>query len=413
MYYVQKDYLGSYYSITDERGKIVLLHDREEQVFSFDPWGRRRHPQRWTYYTYPTTYLFVRGFTGHEHLDNFDLINMNGRVYDSWLGRFLSPDPFVQAPTYSQNYNRYSYALNNPLKYIDPSGYHYEEYIEGTNPLGGTKNGSNYNYGIDGFMQHQSFSNTYRMGFAQSLSTNLNVVISNLMSSTYGGAWSRTGGYTFFRSNEQALDYGIGYVNYHNGWKLTLSGSASATRKAYYDNKRKTINHLNHFIACLSAELKMASTTGMDYYGQNDGENDLPDWNDITEAQKIEIMLNAAKENGYIINLYELFDNISFRGAKGILNTSFDYGGLKTRRPVLVTLGGHEYKVWFSLGIPVDMYGNINNPIINLGIDYTVSYNYDLKYGPGQPFPGSSPFFRMVIYGSQKEADLFYKWYME
>ena len=85
MYYVHKDYLGSYYCITDESGDIVLLHDREEQVFSFDPWGRRRHPTRWDYYSTPTTYLFDRGFTGHEHLDNFDLINMNGRVYDPWL----------------------------------------------------------------------------------------------------------------------------------------------------------------------------------------------------------------------------------------------------------------------------------------------------------------------------------------
>jgi hypothetical protein len=47
---------------------------------------------------------------------------MNGRVFDPFLARFLSPDPFVQAPDYSQNYNRYSYAFNNPLKYTDPSG---------------------------------------------------------------------------------------------------------------------------------------------------------------------------------------------------------------------------------------------------------------------------------------------------
>jgi hypothetical protein len=44
MCYVQKVYPGSYYSITHEQGKIVLLHDCEEQVFSFDPWGRRRKP---------------------------------------------------------------------------------------------------------------------------------------------------------------------------------------------------------------------------------------------------------------------------------------------------------------------------------------------------------------------------------
>lgn len=47
---------------------------------------------------------------------------MNGRMYDPKLGRFLSPDPYVQSPTNPQNFNRYSYCLNNPLKYTDPSG---------------------------------------------------------------------------------------------------------------------------------------------------------------------------------------------------------------------------------------------------------------------------------------------------
>ena len=47
---------------------------------------------------------------------------MNGRVYDPILGRFLSPDPYVQAPDFPNNFNRYTYALNNPLIYTDPSG---------------------------------------------------------------------------------------------------------------------------------------------------------------------------------------------------------------------------------------------------------------------------------------------------
>jgi len=47
---------------------------------------------------------------------------MNGRMYDPALGRFLSPDPNIQMPGYSPNHNRYSYVLNNPLKYTDPSG---------------------------------------------------------------------------------------------------------------------------------------------------------------------------------------------------------------------------------------------------------------------------------------------------
>ncbi len=64
-----------------------------------------------------------RGYTGHEHLDRTGLIHMNGRVYDPTLGRFLSADPIVQAPYFSQSYNRYTYVWNNPLGMNDPSGY--------------------------------------------------------------------------------------------------------------------------------------------------------------------------------------------------------------------------------------------------------------------------------------------------
>jgi len=66
--------------------------------------------------------LTRRGFTGHEHYPQFKIINMNGRLYDPVICRFFSPDNFVQLPEFSQSYNRYSYCLNNPLKYTDPSG---------------------------------------------------------------------------------------------------------------------------------------------------------------------------------------------------------------------------------------------------------------------------------------------------
>ena len=63
-----------------------------------------------------------RGYTGHEMLRTFGLIHMDGRVYDPVIGRFLSPDNYVQLPENSQSFNRYSYCINNPLKYTDPTG---------------------------------------------------------------------------------------------------------------------------------------------------------------------------------------------------------------------------------------------------------------------------------------------------
>ena len=62
-------------------------------------------------------------FTSHEHLDSARLIHMNGRVFDPEIARFLSADPLIQAPNNLQSYNRYSYTLNNPLIFTDPSGY--------------------------------------------------------------------------------------------------------------------------------------------------------------------------------------------------------------------------------------------------------------------------------------------------
>ncbi|MDC0601888.1 hypothetical protein OAP14_02535 [Aliiglaciecola sp.] len=57
---------------------------------------------------------------------------MNGRIYDPNLGRFLQADPHIQAPKNSQNYNRYSYVLNNPLSYTDPSGYFFKKLWQAT-----------------------------------------------------------------------------------------------------------------------------------------------------------------------------------------------------------------------------------------------------------------------------------------
>ncbi|MBO7588754.1 MAG: VCBS repeat-containing protein [Bacteroidaceae bacterium] len=106
-YAVETDHLGSITALYNSSGTKVM-------GASFDAWGKRTQTT--------STLEFRRGFTGHEHIDGFDLINMNGRVYDPLIGRFLSPDMYVQLPGFSQSFNRYSYCLNNPLKYTDPYG---------------------------------------------------------------------------------------------------------------------------------------------------------------------------------------------------------------------------------------------------------------------------------------------------
>ena len=108
---VTYNHIDSWTTITDSQGTIL-------QELSYDAWGNLRNPTTWSG-SFTGTPLIDRGFTGHEHLYGFGLINMNGRMYDPVMSTFLSVDSYVQDPENSQNFNRYAYCLNNPLRYTD------------------------------------------------------------------------------------------------------------------------------------------------------------------------------------------------------------------------------------------------------------------------------------------------------
>ncbi|WP_158007096.1 RHS repeat-associated core domain-containing protein [Rheinheimera salexigens] len=107
---------------TYSNGTVTVL-----QQFIYDPWGKQYSVSTnslFTTYSNPGT---SKGYTGHNMVNDFEVIHMNGRTYNPHLGRFMQADPFVQAPGNLQNYNRYSYVLNNPMSYTDPSGYFFKK----------------------------------------------------------------------------------------------------------------------------------------------------------------------------------------------------------------------------------------------------------------------------------------------
>ena len=113
-----------HYTFTDHQGSLAAYTGNAKEPvtrLSYDAWGRRRNAADGSYDN--VSAAFDRGYTGHEHLDAFGLINMNGRLYDPMLGRMLSPDIVVQQTDYTQSYNRYSYCFNNPLRFTDPTGW--------------------------------------------------------------------------------------------------------------------------------------------------------------------------------------------------------------------------------------------------------------------------------------------------
>jgi RHS repeat-associated protein len=107
------DHLGSPRQITDELGVQASFH-------TYYPFGGQA--------TDPSQDDVELKFTGHERDENGSagagvLDYMHARYFSPNIGRFLSIDPVksgkIRKP---QSWNRYSYAVGNPIKYLDPDG---------------------------------------------------------------------------------------------------------------------------------------------------------------------------------------------------------------------------------------------------------------------------------------------------
>ncbi|WP_423682129.1 RHS repeat domain-containing protein [Undibacterium sp. WLHG33] len=110
------DRLGSIISISDSSGNL-------KEKLAYDSWGKRRTTDGSATPDNLDGQVDNKGYTGHEMLDQLDLVHMNGRIYDPLMARFLSADPMIQDPLHSQSYNRYTYVWNNPTNLTDPTGY--------------------------------------------------------------------------------------------------------------------------------------------------------------------------------------------------------------------------------------------------------------------------------------------------
>jgi RHS repeat-associated protein len=111
-YYTHSDHLGSTGIVTDETGTVV-------EEIGYLPFGSTLFRNTYNGSTWASAYRF----TGQEFDPEYDLYNYNARLYDPIMSRFITPDTIVPDPYNPQSLNRYSYCLNNPLKYTDPSGH--------------------------------------------------------------------------------------------------------------------------------------------------------------------------------------------------------------------------------------------------------------------------------------------------
>jgi RHS repeat-associated protein len=100
------DHLGSASLSTDASGSKV-------SEMRYYPYGETRSGGVFT----------DRRYTGQREEAGLGLYDYNARYYDPYLNRFISPDTIVPSPANPQSLNRYSYVLNSPLRYTDPTGH--------------------------------------------------------------------------------------------------------------------------------------------------------------------------------------------------------------------------------------------------------------------------------------------------
>ena len=106
--YYHKDHLTGTNVMTDSSGN-------EDGTVEYYPYGVTRSSSG--------TIDTQKRFTGQHQSSATGLYYYNARWYDPDIGRFISADIIVPNPRNPQDLNRYGYARNNPLKYIDPSGH--------------------------------------------------------------------------------------------------------------------------------------------------------------------------------------------------------------------------------------------------------------------------------------------------
>ena len=106
--YYHNDLLGSPVAATDDTGKVIWRED-------YQPYGNRLDNEQ-------SASLNKLWYTGKAHDDDTGLTYFGARYYDPVVGRFMGVDAVGFVESNPGSFNKYSYAINNPYKFVDPDG---------------------------------------------------------------------------------------------------------------------------------------------------------------------------------------------------------------------------------------------------------------------------------------------------
>ncbi len=409
-YFVHTDYLGSLTSLSDASGNVY-------ERYAFDAWGQRRNPTDWKSADTRTNLKFNRGFTGHEHIDGFGLINMNGRVYDPVTACFLSPDPYVQAPGQWLNYNRYSYGLNNPMLYTDPSGE-----IFGLGPLlsaavwGAIINSTVYTVQVA--LSDGGFSNWSVGGFLKSAGIGaLQGMATHHIRVKFGDV-GKIGHEIGRAAAHGAAQFWISGVTGGDPLASFLSGSLSSLVGSGYQKMgfegATGMYVFAGFSGGVGAELAggdflKGAAIGIMNAGLNHlkHQSEKPDWKKLTPKQRAIIILNAGRNSdSKIIDLKKIFKNFDPSYGDGIGS-----GAKLPRQPFGIKIGDRKFKIHMTLSFKTHHRKIYTTYEVNVAIGDYSPYTHPI-YGKGYMCNAKTfQRFKLTIYTTLDGKDWFDSWY--
>ncbi len=128
LFYIHSDHLGSTSVMSYGQGHLQQGQEVPGSNAHYLPFGDWR--------VEPSHELTDQGFTGQKHNMDLGLYYYNARFYLPGIGRFASADTIVPDPMNPQQFNRYTYVLNNPLRFTDPTGHYCYDPSSGADLVG-------------------------------------------------------------------------------------------------------------------------------------------------------------------------------------------------------------------------------------------------------------------------------------
>jgi len=264
-----------------------------------------RNPANWQVYaqgSQPAMLHGERGYTGHEQLNGFGLINMNARLYDPLLARSLAPDPFVGSGL-TNDFNRYIYARNNPMMYTDPTGKSFSSWWK-------------KNIAIP-FMQelHHVFGNGFTLSFGtdtQFLSTSAVIAPNGSNGMPYGpGFGVQTNDWKTFSpvyANCQGGFMNTQSVNYESNLHQSVVNAEQNARSEYYSLKSMASDYQTQISNWAENHIIFESELRIDYGAQAAGNIKLLGGKlgfDIEKNSTPILQANIDYNNGWKSAIYE------------------------------------------------------------------------------------------------------------